>query len=126
MNNKEKYEKICEKIERVFKNSSEKNAMIATVLGVSGMLCEYIHHKVPSSEIPLGVKYGMTLTAANLINVLLGEEISIVDYSQVEEEIISEQSQEIIYRKMKKILVDFHNELLKENFEMNKIYENLQ
>lgn len=94
---------IHAKIDRNFPDNTEKCDLICTLLGSAATLTEFLMANHHPSEIPINVQYSVMITSINMIG-MIGDGIEF-EKVNMDEEIdfkISEQTQEIIYRKMKK------------------------
>lgn len=112
-------EEIYAKIHRSFPDSKEKCQLICTLLGVAGNLTEYVmmHHNV--SVIPMNIQYCILITSVNMMG-MLSDEVIMEKVDMAENFKLSEQSQEHIYRKMKRA-VDIIVESFKKYEEENGI-----
>lgn len=105
---------LHEKINKNFPTDKEKCSMICTTLGCAANLTEFIveNNKYSFHTIPLNIQYSIVLTSANMMGLISDEVVfEKVDFSDNYNIKISEQSQEHIYRKMKKAI-----ELITKNF----------
>ena len=91
------------KIEKNFVDSTEKCDLICTLLGTSANLAEFVLSNVSVSDVPSHIQYCILITSVNMMGMLNDECVfEKVDLNDNIELNISEQSQEHIYRKMKK------------------------
>ena len=100
-----KEETFTEKLDRIV---PDKALMIATLVGVSGVLCEYIHAKHKPDELPPMVAYAMAIIAGNILALVHDHELPPMskDFSSYR---MSEQAQETVIRVMKLVITDLYN-----------------
>lgn len=110
-------QEIHDKLQRNFPDNTEKCDLICTLLGSAASLTEFImaHHN--PRDIPMNVQYSIMITSINMIGVIGDgiefEKVKMEDHVDFK---ISEQSQETIFRKMKKAV-----DLIIENFKKYEV-----
>jgi len=102
------------KLKKILPDEASQILMIETLLGMSGVLCEYIMETSIKKDnfkyLPVNVQYACANITANLIAFISDGELGKVDLSNFGDE-IGEQTQESIYRKMKWIIEEVHKYL---------------
>lgn len=107
----EENEKFTDKIKKLVPDDDQRNLFIATLLGTSAVLAEFIMTNIGLKDLSIDVKYACALTAANMVAFITdGEKGKIVEMEQTNYE-MGEQTQERIYRKMKWIIEKLHNDI---------------
>jgi len=85
-----------------------------TMMGISGVLLEYIFSNSDPKKLPLSVRYCASIAVSNINAFTSDQEIvPTVDFTAEEKE-ISEQTQERIYRQMK-FIIKCLNESIKDD-----------
>lgn len=98
-------DELYTKIDKNFPESKEKCALICTLLGTSATLTEFVMSNHKTENIPIHLQYCILITSVNMMGMLSDEVI--VNKVDLETEIewkLSEQSNEHIYRKMKRAI----------------------
>lgn len=91
------------KIDKNFPNNIEKCQMICTLLGTAANLTEFVMANHKTDSLPIHLQYCILITSVNMMSMLSDEVIvNKVDLEAEVEWKLSEQSNEHIYRKMKK------------------------
>ena len=108
--------KLHARIHAILPTEDEKCAMLATLMGMSGLLTEFVADTVPPKKIPDIVKYAMAISAGNLMAFVRGEKIAErfkfnMDLNRND---LGEQKEELIYRKMKFVVKMLHKEIVEE------------
>lgn len=102
-------------INKKIPNEKDKAFMIMTLAGISGMLAECIVQTMNINALPVQVQYALTLAAANIISLTQDSEgpIPCMDLTNETKEnyAMGEQTQERIYRTMKKIVMKLYAEV---------------
>jgi len=101
---------FLEKMNKKFDNNDEKINCICTLLGCSANLVEFIHKNYDMKDLPPKIKYIFGLVASHVIGLTQDNKPKIIDVSkETEQYFMQEQTQEIIYRTMKKIITEIYN-----------------
>jgi hypothetical protein len=99
-------------LQRKLPNDFHKLSMVATLVGMCGILVEHINKTETTEPLPEIVQYAMIMAAANILALTSDGECSFTDLSNGEGYNMSEQTQETIYRTMKKIVIDLYAEVM--------------
>ena len=96
-------EQLYEKLDKNFPEHKDKSQLICTLMGTSANLAEFILDKINLSTIPFHIQYCMLITSVNMMGMIhddvVFEKVILDDSYDCK---LSEQSQEHIYRKMKR------------------------
>lgn len=103
---------LVNQINKKMPNERDKALMIMTLMGVSGMLAEWIVQTMNINALPVQVQYALALTAANILSLTQDSEGPIPSMDLTNETYaMGEQTQECIYRTMKKIVMKLYAEV---------------
>jgi len=96
-------QELYDKIDKNFPDHIQKCELICTLLGTSATLTEFVMEKIPTALIPLNVQYSILITSVNMLG-MISDGVIFEKVDMTQDYKISEQSQEHIYRKMKKAI----------------------
>lgn len=104
------------KIKNILPTDDERTMMICTLLGTSGVLSEYIMQdsidKRNIEQLPIMVKYACAIICGNMIALISdGKKGNIKNLGHDEYYKMGEQTQEIIYRKMKWVVETLYKDI---------------
>jgi hypothetical protein len=101
-------------VERIDRLIEDKPLYLATMIGTSAVIVEYLAAKTDIAEMPPYVRYACAITAANIRAVLANDEtyLPTIDKSEYR---MGEQTQENIIRMTNEIITLLYNEIQKAN-----------
>ena len=106
-------DQFINKIKKAIPDEENRILLIATLLGTGGCLIEFIMQNCDPSRLPVAVRYACSITAGNLMAFISDDDdIKAIDMTK-EHYVMSEQTQETIYRKMKWIVEKLYESIHK-------------
>ena len=102
-------ETFKEKIARKVPNPNDRVLLMMTMAGVSGMLAEFISDCFDIEKVPIGVKYALAITSANIKALIADGKIRTEEV--LEDYKMSEQQQEDLDRVFTKIIKKLYHSL---------------
>ncbi len=112
-------ESLQKKIDKKIPENIQKIDMILTLLGIAGCLTDFVVTNNPINKLPDMVRYVCALTAGNMLALLSDEEKIRFKNLDSKEFGLGEQTQEVIYRKMKFVIETLYHQLQEDEKVLN-------
>jgi hypothetical protein len=114
-------EPFLEKLNEKFENDSDKINCIATLLGCSARMVEFISKNYKVQNLEPEMKYLFTLVASQVIGLTQDGKVEAKDmHEETKPYFMGEQTQERIYRTMKDIVTELYQSLQEKEVELNR------
>lgn len=100
---------IIEKIMKTIPEERHKASLISTLVGAGMLLVQYLQENHEKDSLPVEVMYGMILMVGNCFPLISDEEETKIFQFPKQDLTLGEQSQEILYRKLKAVVESLYN-----------------
>jgi hypothetical protein len=118
------HDNFIEKVKKILPTEELRFKMLITLIGMSGVIAEFLMEETIETDrvakIPPSVRYALTCIAGNMIAFTSDNRSKLMDLSSIDLDngyLMSEQTQERIYREMKLIVETLYFNLKQEENE---------